>query len=567
MDAHFPHSFPDVAPPTHSTACASNLALKAAALDATGIAFEICEAAGPVAFANEMGRHCFRDASPDAPDREEISTDGRTMLVERASFSFGGRAWRVSAAVDIDAQRRLQDELFQRAYFDRLTGLPNRELCDRAISELMRTTPKGQGFAVAILDIVKFSQINAYHGNSVGDELLTRIAERITGELGADQMLARSGGDEFTLLLPGGEDPKDQLAVAERVVARVADPYYVDGTEVFTSALAGVSLWPRDDSTAEGLRQKALAALAETKRTAGSGARLYQPDLDRAELSRARIEMGLRAAIRDRRIGCAFQPKMDFRACIVDGLEVLMRWRDEEGRWHSPGQFLDLAHKVGLTNDITRLVFEETIASLDAIGSAFRPGLPVGFNVSAKQAGDTRFMRGFADKLAASGQAHRFVIELTEEAFLPASQFQARVLPMLREIGVKISIDDFGSGYSSLATLADITADEVKVDRSLVVGIDRRPRNQCLLRAIESIGSALGTEVMVEGVETAEELAYLRDFTQIRVAQGYFFSRPITLSEIAGGAEDRGVRASGLSGVLGRDRPTVHSRTAERRLP
>ena len=569
MTREFPAAASVLADP--SGAGASNLALKAAALDATGIAFEICEAAGPVAFANEMGRHCFRDASPDAPDREEISTDGRTMLVERASFSFAGRAWRVSAAVDIDAQRRLQDELFQRAYFDRLTGLPNRELCDRAIGELMRTTPAGQGFAVAILDIVKFSQINAYHGNSVGDELLTRIAriaERITGALSADQMLARSGGDEFTLLLPAGDDPKDQLALVERVVARVADPYYVDGTEVFTSALAGVSLWPRDDSTAEGLRQKALAALAETKRTTGSGARLFQPDLDRAELSRARIEMGLRAAIRDRRIGCAFQPKMDFRAGVVDSLEVLMRWRDEEeAAGIPPGEFLDLAHKVGLTNDITRLVFEETIASLDAIGSAFRPGMPLGFNVSAKQAGDTRFMRGFADKLAASGHAHRFVIELTEEAFLPASQFQARVLPMLREIGVKISIDDFGSGYSSLATLADITADEVKVDRSLIVGIDRRPRNQCLLRAIESIGSALGTEVMVEGVETAEELAYLRDFTQIRVAQGYFFSRPITLSEIAGGAEDRGVRASGLSRVLGRERPTMHSRTPERRLP
>ena len=543
-------------------------ALKAAALDATGIAFEIREAGGPVAFANALGRTCFRDSPADAPDHEEASLDGRTMLVERASFPFGGRSWRVSAAVDIDMQRRLQDELFQRAYFDRLTGLPNRELCDRAISELMRTTPAGQGFAVAILDIVKFSQINAFHGSVVGDELLTKIAERITGELVGDQMLARSGGDEFCLLLPGGGDgARDYLAQVERVVARVADPYFVDGSEVFASALAGVSLWPRDDSTAEGLRQKALAALAEAKRTTGAGARQFQPDLDRAELGRARIEMGLRAAIRDRRIGCAFQPKMDIRAGVVDSLEVLMRWRDEEGDWRSPGEFLDLAHKVGLTNDITRLVFEETIASLDAIGEAFRPGIPLGFNISAKQAGDTRFMRGFADKLAASGQAHRFVIELTEEAFLPASQFQARVLPMLREIGAKISIDDFGSGYSSLATLADITADEVKVDRSLIVGIDRRPRSQSLLRAIESIGSALGTEVMVEGVETAEELAYLREFTHIRVAQGFFFSRPITLSEVAGGAEERGVRLKGLRDGVGRERTPPHSRTVERRLP
>jgi diguanylate cyclase (GGDEF)-like protein len=546
-----------------STSGLSSLALKAAALEATGIAFEIREAAGPVAFANARGRTCFHDAPADAPDHEEAALDGRTMLVERTNFSFADRSYRVSAAVDIDAQRRLQDELFQRAYFDRLTGLPNRELCDRAIGELMRTTPAGEGFAVAILDIVKFSQINAFHGSAVGDELLTKIAERISGELLGDQMLARSGGDKFCLLLPDGA--RDHLAFVERIVARVADPYFIEGSEVFASALAGVSQWPRDDSTPEGLLQKALAALAEAKRTTGPGARQFQPDLDRAELGRARLEMGLRAAIRDRRIGCAFQPKMDFRAGVVDSLEVLMRWRDEEGEWRSPGEFLDLAHKVGLTNDITRLVFDETIASLDAIGAAFGPDLPLGFNISAKQAGDPRFMRGFADKLAASGQAHRFVIELTEEAFLPASQFQARVLPMLREIGAKISIDDFGSGYSSLSTLADITADEVKVDRSLIVGIDRRPRSQSLLRAIESIGSALGTEVMVEGVETAAELAYLRECTQIRVAQGYFFARPMMLSEVAGGAEERGARANGLSRLLGRERPTANSRVFERR--
>ncbi len=547
------------------SACEPSAALKAAALEATGIAFEIRAIGGELAYANAAGAECFSDAAADAPTREEMPSRGRTVLVERTNFFFEGTEWRVSAAVDIDTQRRLQDELFQRAYFDRLTGLPNRELCDRAIGELMRTTPAGEGFAVAVLDMNKFSQINAFHGTTVGDALLTRIAERITGELHADQMLTRFGGDEFCLLLPGAADSEDHLALVERVVSRVADPYYVDGSEVFASAVAGVSLWPRDDSTVDGLLQKALAALAEAKRTTGSSARLFQPELARAELKRARVEMGLRAAIRDRRIGCAFQPKMDFRAGVVDSLEVLMRWRDDEGEWRSPGEFLDLAHKVGLTNEITRLVFDETIASLDAIGAAFRPGLPLGFNISAKQAADTRFMRNFADTLAASGQAHRFVLELTEEALLPASQFQARVLPMLREIGARISIDDFGSGFSSLATLADITADEVKVDRSLIVGIDRRPRSQTLLRAIESIGSALGAEVVVEGVETADELAYLRDFTQIRVAQGYFFSRPMTLSEVAGGVEERASRLSALA-ASSRERISAHSGAFARRI-
>jgi len=145
-------------------------------------------------------------------------------------------------------------------------------------------------------------------------------------------------------------------------------------------------------------------------------------------------------------------------------------------------------------------------------------------------------MRLFADRLAASGHARRFMIELTEDAFLLASRFELQVAPMLRELGAKISIDDFGVGYSSLSTLAEITADEIKVDRSFITAIHERPINQGLLRAIESIGAALNTKVIVEGVETAEELAYLREQTAIRVAQGFFFSRPILLARNASGA-------------------------------
>ncbi len=144
-------------------------------------------------------------------------------------------------------------------------------------------------------------------------------------------------------------------------------------------------------------------------------------------------------------------------------------------------------------------------------------------------------MRGFLDRLGLSGHAPRFILEITEEAFLPSAPFQKRVLPLIREIGAHLSIDDFGSGYSSLATLADITADEIKVDRSLIADLDKRPRSQSLLRAIELIGEALATEVIVEGVETEAEYLYLRDHTGIRVAQGFYFGRPVMLSGLRAG--------------------------------
>ena len=535
--------------------------LISAALEASGLALAIRDGRGEIIYGSPRARVLFGDDAPDAPDREERAVDGHVLWLERRRFLFDGDAMRVGASVDVDSHRRLQDELYQRAYFDPLTQLPNRDLCDQAIVDLAGAGPGAPAFALAIIEVEKFSQINAVHGESAGDTLLRRIAERIGYALTPDEWLGRCGGDEFCLILSG---PPEVEIYRERVgalVARLADPYLVDGVEIFASAKAGVSLWPKDDAAADGLWRKARAALAEAKREVGARVRSYDPEMEQEQLRRGKLELNLRAAIRDRRIGCAFQPKVDFRAGIVDSLEVLMRWRDDDGRWNSPGDFLDAAHRVGLMNDITQLVFDAVLESLDEVAEHFRPGLHLGFNIAARQAGDARFMRRFAEQLVASGQAHRFVLELTEEAFLPATQFQTRVLPMLRDIGARISIDDFGSGFSSLAMLADITADELKVDRSLITGIDKKPRNQTLLRATESIGAALGMEVMVEGVETEAELDYIKAHTKIRVAQGYLLGRPVVLENTK--------RSMGYSGPrpfsAQRERTETHSRVIERR--
>ena len=326
--------------------------LVSAALEATGLAISIRDAQGEIVYASPRALALFADEDSNAPDREERSFDGHALWLERRRFLFDGDSMRVSAAIDVEAQRRLQDELYQRAYFDPLTQLPNRELCDQAVADLTLAGPGAPAFALAIVEVEKFTQINAVHGDSAGDILLQRIAERIGYALGAAEWLGRCGGDEFCLILSG---PPDAAVYRERVgalVARLADPYLVDGVEIFSSAKAGVSLWPKDDAAADGLWRKARAALAEAKREAGARVRSFDPEMDRAQLKRGRLEMNLRSAIRDRRIGCAFQPKFDFRAGVVDSLEVLMRWRDDDGRWNSPGDFLDVAHRVGLVNEL-----------------------------------------------------------------------------------------------------------------------------------------------------------------------------------------------------------------------
>ena len=170
--------------------------------------------------------------------------------------------------------------------------------------------------------------------------------------------------------------------------------------------------------------------------------------------------------------------------------------------------------------------------SIDLIDATFGPEVSISVNVAAKQAGNPTFMQSFAAALEATGCPTRFVVEVTEDAFVAKSHFQTEILPMLRQIGVGISIDDFGIGYSSLSALADITADEIKIDRSFITDIHKRPRSQGILRAIESLSDALGMTVIAEGLETFEELAYLQAATRIRYAQGYYFSKPIFLDDM-----------------------------------
>jgi EAL domain-containing protein (putative c-di-GMP-specific phosphodiesterase class I) len=181
---------------------------------------------------------------------------------------------------------------------------------------------------------------------------------------------------------------------------------------------------------------------------------------------------------------------------------------------------------------LTHLVLAEIVKSIDLINETFGRRASISINVAAGQACNPEFMRPFAKEIAATGFPSRFMIEVTEDAFVAKTKFQTEILPIFRELGVGISIDDFGTGYSSLSALADITADEIKIDRSFITDIHKRPRSQGILRAIESLSEALGMTVIAEGVESFEELAYLQAATSIRQAQGYYFSRPIFLDEI-----------------------------------
>jgi diguanylate cyclase (GGDEF)-like protein len=438
----------------------------------------------------------------------------------------------LSGSADISAQKAVEGQLFRSAYYDELTDLPTRRVIEHRANSLLQQDEMHGKFALAFLDIDNFKHINDYYGHAIGDALLVEFAKRLGLDLRDSDMLSRISGDEFLLLLNPIQSEHEVVEFIQHTLERLRAPFFIDGSEIFASTSIGVSLYPEHGRSYDVLRQNADIAMYRVKNDGKGTAAFFNASMEREALARMKVEQSLRLAILEKRFCCAFQAKVDIRTEDIKGIEALVRLRDDEGVIQAPGTFINLAVELGLIDELTHLVLAEIVKSIDLINETFGPDTSISINVAAKQAGNPEFMRPFAQALEATGYPKRFMIEVTEDAFVAKTHFQTDILPMFRKLGVGVSIDDFGIGYSSLSALADITADEIKIDRSFITDIHKRPRSQGILRAIESLSEALGMTVIAEGIETFEELAYLQAASKIRYAQGYYFSRPIFLEEL-----------------------------------
>jgi c-di-GMP phosphodiesterase Gmr len=460
------------------------------------------------------------------------SNGGQVLLSAHQPVSIAGRNLLLSCSADISEQKAVEDHLFRSAYFDSLTGLPMRRVIEHRVESLIQRYEPGNSFALAFLDVDNFKHINDYYGHSVGDALLVEVAKRLGLNLRETDMLSRISGDEFLLLLAPVDSEEEVADYVEATLQRLKAPFFIDGSEIFASTSIGVSLFPDHGRNYDALLQNADIAMYRVKNDGKGAIAFFDTSMEREALLRMKIEQSLRHAILEKRFFCAFQPKVDIRTKEVKGVEALVRLRDDDGVIQAPGTFINLAAELGLIDELTHLVLAEIVRSIDLINESFGPTATISINVAAKQADSPAFMRAFAEALDATGFPRRFMIEVTEDAFVTKTRFQNEVVPILRKLGVGISIDDFGIGYSSLSALADITADEIKIDRSFIKDIHLRPRSQGILRAIESLAEALGMTMVAEGIETFEELAYLQAATRIRYAQGFYFAYPIFLEEL-----------------------------------
>jgi diguanylate cyclase (GGDEF)-like protein len=486
-----------------------------------------------LAYRRETGLELLR-AGRAAVIEESVtgSESKRTLLTAHRPVRIADRHLLLSSSADISEQKAIEAQLFRSAYYDELTGLPARRVIEHRANSLLQRDETPARFALAFLDIDNFKQINDYYGHAIGDALLVEVAKRIGLNLRESDMLSRISGDEFLLLLDPIQGEHEVTEYIDFVLQRMRAPFFIDGSEIFASASIGVGLCPEHGRSFDQLCQNADIAMYSVKNDGRGAAAFFDAGMERDALARMKVEQSLRLAILEKRFCCAFQPKVDIRTQDIKGIEALVRLRDDDGVIQAPGTFVNLAVELGLIDELTHLVLAEIVKSIDLINDTFGPDTSISINVAAKQAGNPQFMRPFALALEATGYPKRFMIEVTEDAFVAKTHFQDEILPMFRKLGVGVSIDDFGIGYSSLSALADITADEIKIDRSFITDIHKRPRSQGILRAIESLGEALGMTVVAEGIETFEELAYLQAATKIRYAQGYYFSRPIFLEEL-----------------------------------
>ncbi|MEP6491944.1 MAG: EAL domain-containing protein [bacterium] len=438
----------------------------------------------------------------------------------------------LSTSLDISERKRFEDELSRRAFHDQLTGLPNRELMHELVDQALRANARGGMFALAFIDLDNFKRVNDYYSHAIGDRLLIEVSRRIAERVRPGDCLARISGDEFLLLINPLEARTDLPLLIDRVVDALKQPFDIEGHHVLTSASVGASIFPLHGDNYETLRRGADSAMYRAKRDRKGSATYFDRAMDTAMTARMALEQRLRVAISEKRFRAAYQPKIRLSTGEVTGFEALVRWVDEDGTTHMPGTFIELASELGLLDDITRFVLQDVEQSLPELSDRFGGDCSVSINVSPRQAADAAFMGSLIAQLAGKGLAKRFILELTEDALETTQRFQREVLPNLRAHGLRVSIDDFGTGYSSLSTLTDITADEIKVDRAFITSIHDRPRSQGILKAIESLCSALDISAVAEGVETDDELMYLRQHTSIDIVQGYYFSRPVLVSEL-----------------------------------
>jgi diguanylate cyclase (GGDEF)-like protein len=424
-------------------------------------------------------------------------------------------------------QREAEAHIQQLAYFDPLTGLPNRLLlgdrCQHALSVAQRAK---QTVALVFLDLDHFKNINDSLGHRVGDEVLVKLANRLKAAVREQDTVSRLGGDEFILLLPD-TDAAGAARVADKLLQAALKPMLIEANELTVTPSIGIALYPKDGADLDALSRCADAAMYQAKGDGRNSYRFFTPDIQAHSDRALQLDNALRRALERQQLSLHFQPQISLATGDILGAEALLRWMHPELGPISPAEFIPIAERNGLILPIGEWVIHTAVQQLaDWIAHGMAP-ITMAVNLSAVQFRHAD-LPAFISRILtdATLPAHLLELELTEGVAMTHPQVAIAVMDDLHQRGVRLSIDDFGTGYSSLSYLKRFQVYKLKIDQSFVRDITEDPDDKAIVGAIISMASSLGLKTIAEGVETEDQLHFLRD-RGCDEAQGYYFSRPL----------------------------------------
>jgi diguanylate cyclase (GGDEF)-like protein/PAS domain S-box-containing protein len=483
-------------------------------------------------------RGLARQRGEPIPTRYEVkllTKNGEERWVDfmAATIDFEGQPAVLGTAFDITERKAAEETIRHLAYHDGLTGLPNRTLFeDRLTVTLAQARRKRRLAAVMFLDLDRFKVVNDTVGHAMGDRLLQSVAERLKALVREGDTVARVGGDEFTLLLPEVGRVEDAVDVAERILETLRDPWPVNGHEFHITTSIGIAMCPGDGEDAESLMRNADTAMYRAKDRGRDNYKLYAPAMNSRIAERLALENSLRHALERDEFVVHYQPQVNLETGRIVGVEALVRWQHPERGLVSPVEFIPVAEETGLIVPLGAWVLRTACAQNKAWQDAGLPPMRMAVNLSARQFQRRDLLDTVAAALAETGLAPEYLqLEITEGAAMQDVDQTLAILRELREAGVQLSIDDFGTGHSSLSYLKRFPIDVVKIDQSFVQDLTLDPNDAAIASTIIVMAHNLGLKVIAEGVETAEQLAFLRE-RDCDEMQGFLFSRAAPAPEL-----------------------------------
>ncbi|MEO5696487.1 MAG: EAL domain-containing protein, partial [Burkholderiaceae bacterium] len=469
------------------------------------------------------------------------------LSVSRKSVAAGDKPRFIVLSREITERKVAEARIARLAYFDSLTGLPNRySFLDRVNKEIARAGIAGERLAVLFMDLDGFKNINDTMGHASGDLLLQWAAARIRDGLRPSDVLsrpmaldhrsdefelARLGGDEFTALILGIEHPDDAAVVARRIGAMMRTPFVLEGRHVTVTTSVGIAIYPDDGSDGATLLKHADTAMYHAKQAGRDNAQAYRPAFTSELLRLLELDTSMRTALEQGQFHLVYQPQIDVASGRIRSVEALIRWTHPVLGVIPPLDFIPRAEENGLIDQIGLWVLRAACAQAVQWSRAGAP-VTMAVNLSPRQFRSPQLQQSVMDVLAQTGMAPGLLeLEVTEGALMDNTVATRAVLKSLNDAGVSIALDDFGTGYSSLAYLTRMPIGNIKVDKCFVAGLLEGGENEAIVRAILAMAHSLGTRVTAEGVETLEQARALKAMA-CDCLQGYYFSRPVAASDI-----------------------------------